>query len=110
MANNNDSNEHPWVDERLRSLDAPDVEPNYDAARGRLRERDATARRRRRQWTTAVAIVAAILVLASLPWPRAAAQRLWDRLTLGRVEVVRVAQENLRPDKLFDFKEEGDQP
>ena len=110
MANNNDSNDNRWVDERLQSLDAPDVEPNYDAARGRLRERDATARRRRRQWTTAAAIVAAILVLAALPWPRAAAQRLWDRLTLGRVEVVRVAQEHLpEPVNPFDWKEDNDE-
>src|SRR5215467_3484579 len=110
MANTNDPNENRWVDDRLRSLDSPQVEPNYDAARGRLRERDASARRRRRAWTTAVAIVGTILVLAALPWPRAAAQRLWDRLTLVRVEVVPVAQDNLRPEKLFDFKEEGDEP
>jgi hypothetical protein len=110
MANNNESNENRWVDERLQSLDAPDVEPNYDAARGRLRERDASARTMRRRWTTAAAIAAAILLLAALPWPRAAAQRLWDRLTLGRVEVVRVAQEHLpEPVNPFDWKEENDE-
>jgi hypothetical protein len=110
MANTNDSNEHRWVDERLQSLNSPDVEPNYDAARGRLRERDASARRVRRRWTTAAAIVAAILLLAALPWPRAAAQRLWDRLTLGRVEVVRVAQEHLpEPVNPFDWKEDNDE-
>jgi hypothetical protein len=110
MANTNDPNENRWVDERLRSLATPEVTPNLDAARGRLRERDASARRRRRAWTTAAVIVGGILVLAALPWPRAAAQRLWDRLTLVRVEVVPVAQDNLRPEKLFDFKEEGDEP
>ena len=110
MANTNDPNENRWVDERLRSLATPELKPNLDAARGRLRERDASARRRRRAWTTAVAIVGTILVLAALPWPRAAAQRLRDRLTLVRVEVVPVAQDNLRPEKLFDFKEEGDEP
>src|SRR5262245_60667742 len=111
MANNNDTKENRWVDERLQSLGAPEVDANLDAARGRLRERDASARRRRRAWTTAAAIVGAILVLAALPWPRAAAQRLWDRLTLVRVEVVPVAQDNpVQPEKLFDFKEEGDQP
>src|SRR6516165_8491948 len=110
MANTNDSNEHRWVDERLQSLNSPDVEPNYDAARGRLRERDASARRVRRRWTTAAAIAAAILLLAALPWPRAAAQRLWDRLTLGRVEVVRVAQEHLpEPVNPFDWKEDNDE-
>jgi hypothetical protein len=110
MAHTNDPNENRWVDERLRSLGTPEVKANLDAARGRLRERDASARRRRRAWTTAAVIVGAILVLAALPWPRAAAQRLWDRLTLVRVEVVPVAQDNLRPEKLFDFKEEGDEP
>jgi len=111
MANNNDEKENRWVDERLQSLGTPKVDANLDAARGRLRERDASARRRRRAWTTAAAIVGAILVLAALPWPRAAAQRLWDRLTLVRVEVVPVAQDNpVQPEKLFDFKEEGDQP
>src|SRR5215469_12529894 len=110
MATNNDANKNRWVDERLRSLNTPEVEPNLDAARGRLHERDASARRQQRAWTTAAMIVGAILVLAALPWPRAAAQRLWDRLTLVRVEVVPVAQDNLRPEKLFDFKEEGDEP
>jgi len=110
MANSNHTNDDGWVDERLRSLDAPPVEPSYQAARGRLRERDASARRVRRTWTTAAAIAAAILLLAALPWPRAAAQRLWDRLTLGRVEIVQVAQENLpQPVNPFDWKEDEDQ-
>jgi hypothetical protein len=111
MANNNDANENRWVDERLRSLETPELEPNYDAARGRLRERDTSARTTRRRWTTAAAIGAAILLLAALPWPRAAAQRLWDRLSLGRIEVVRVAQENLpQPVNPFDWKEDNDEP
>ena len=110
MANNNDPSENRWVDERLQSLDTPEIEPNYDAARGRLRERDAAARRVRRRWTTAAAIVGAMLVLAALPWPRAAAQRLWDRLTLGRVEVVRVTQANLpQPVNPFEWKEDDDE-
>jgi hypothetical protein len=111
MANSNDTNESRWVDERLQALETPDVEPNYDAARGQLRERESAARRSRRAWTTAAAIAAAMLVLLALPRPRAAAQRLWDRLTLGRVEVVRVAQENLpQPVNPFDWKEENDEP
>src|SRR5262252_4881869 len=110
MAKNNDTSDDGWLDERLRSLDTPPVEPNYQAARGRLGDRDASARRVRRRWTTAAAIAAAILLLAALPWPRAAAQRLWDRLTLGRVEVVRVAQENLpQPVNPFDWKEDNDE-
>jgi len=111
MATNNDPNENHWVDERLASLESSPIEPSHGAARARLRDREASASRSRRAWTTAVAIGAGILLLAALPWPRAAAQRLWDRLTLGRVEVVPVAQDNLaQPDKLFEFKEEGDEP
>jgi hypothetical protein len=108
MANDNDANDNGWIDERLRSLDPPDVDVNYDAARGRIREREAAAMRSRRAWATAAAIGAAILVLAALPWPRAAAQRLWDRLSLGRVEVVQVAHEEAV--KPFEMKEEGDEP
>jgi hypothetical protein len=111
MANNNDANESGWVDKRLQSLATPEVESNYDAARGRLRERDASARRLRRRWTTAAAIAAAILVLAALPWPRAAAQRLWDRLSLGRIEVVRSTRNDLpQPFNPFDWKEDNDAP
>src|SRR5215471_9436286 len=110
MANNNDANETGWVAERLQSLDTPNVVVNHDAARGRLREREASAQRSRRAWATAAVIGAVILVLVALPWPRAAAQRLWDRLTLGRVEVVRATQENLpQPVNPFDWKEENDE-
>jgi hypothetical protein len=108
MANNNDANENGWLEERLQSLDTPNVDVNYDAARGRLREREVAARRSRRAWATAAAIGAVILVLVALPWPRAAAQRLWDRLSLGRVEVVPVAHEEAV--KPFEMKEEGDEP
>jgi len=109
MANNKDTDR--WVDERLQALQAPEIEPKHDVARARLRERAAAARRSRRAWTTAAAIGAAILVLAALPWPRAAAQRLWDRLTLHRVEVMQVTGRD-RPDpgKLFEGKEESDAP
>src|SRR5215472_10688354 len=104
MANNSDANDNRWVDERLRSLGTPEVDSNLDAARGQLRERDASARRRRRAWTTAAVVVGAILVLAALPWPRAAAQRLWDRLSLGRIEVVRSTRNDLpQPVNPFDW-------
>lgn len=110
MANNSDANENRWVDERLRSLGTPEVDSNLDAARGQLRERDASARRRRRAWTTAAVVVGAILVLAALPWPRAAAQRLWDRLSLGRIEVVRSTRNDLpQPVNPFDWKEDNDE-
>src|SRR5580765_1103500 len=110
MATNNDPNENHWVDERLASLESSPIEPSHGAARARLRDREASASRSRRAWTTAVAIGAGILLLAALPWPRAAAQRLWDRLTLGRVEVMQVTRRDLPdPSKLFDGKEESDE-
>jgi hypothetical protein len=45
-------------------------------------------------WATAAACVACVAVLV-LPAPRAFAQRLWDRLFLGRVEVVRINFDDL---------------
>jgi hypothetical protein len=105
MAN---SNEDRWIDERLAALESPQFEPTHVTAGARLRDREAAASRSRRAWTTAVAVVVVILVLAALPWPRAAAQRLWDRLSLRRVEIVQLArQEAINP---FQMKEDGDQP
>jgi hypothetical protein len=96
MANDNDSNESRWVEERMGSLDAPGgFQPDVAGARIRLRKREAAAATRaRRAWTAGVIAAAGLAVLA-LPWPRAAAQRLWDRLTLGRVEIVQVSRKDL---------------
>jgi hypothetical protein len=111
MANTNDTGENRWVDEQIASLESPALERSHAAARAKLRDREAAASRSRRAWTMAVAIGVGILVLAALPWPRAAAQRLWDRLTLHRVEVMQVARRDLPdPRKLFEGKEESDAP
>jgi hypothetical protein len=111
MANSNDTRENRWVDERLASLESPPFEPSHVIARTRLRDREMAASRSRRVWTTAVAIVVVMLMLAALPWPRAAAQRLWDRLSLRRVEVVQVSQQDLpTPVDPFQWKEDQDQP
>ncbi len=99
MANHNDDH-HDWVDERLRSLDGPrGAQPNASQARVRLRDRhDAVVRAaRRRTWMLAVAGVVLLAVL-SLPWPRAAAQRLLDRLTLGHITVIDTARQDLSGD------------
>jgi hypothetical protein len=87
MANSNDMHESQWVEERLRALEATgDFQPDVVRARVRLRERsDGATMRVRRVW---LAVAAACLVLVALPWPRAGAQHLWDRIVLGRVEVV----------------------
>ena len=99
MANNNDAHESRWVEDRLGALDAPgEFQPDVAGARLRLRQRDATAATRtRRAWTAGVLAAAGLTVLA-LPWPRAAAQRLWDRLSLGRVEIVQVSRKDLPED------------
>jgi hypothetical protein len=96
MAKNNESNESRWVEERLGALETPsEFQTDVAGARVRLREREASAAKRSsRAWTTAVIAAGGLTVLA-LPWPRAAAQRLWDRLTLRRVEVVQISRKDL---------------
>jgi hypothetical protein len=95
MANNSDPNERDWVDERLDTLKTADAsQPDIVRARERLRERqDTPVSRRYRAWVLAAA--AGCVVLIALPWPRAVAQHLWDRLLLGRVAVVQVESEGL---------------
>jgi hypothetical protein len=95
MANNNDRNDRDWADERLDTLKTTD-EPEPDAirARAKLRARQSgPAPRSRSVWLLAAA--AACLLLAALPWPRALAQQLWDRLVLGRIAVVQVDSEGV---------------
>jgi hypothetical protein len=81
--------EHAWVDERVDALAPRDFDPDATAAWARLRNRDARPRAGGLLLRVGVGVAACIVVLM-LPWPRAAAQRLWDRLTVGRVEVVSV--------------------
>lgn len=101
MATNNDSFDGSNVDERVKALEASrDLQPDVVRARGRLEERRALAAKRRRGvWATAIA-GGACLVLFALPWPRAAAQRLWDRLVVGRVAVVGNARRDV-PESLI---------
>jgi hypothetical protein len=95
MANNNDRDEIDWVDERLATLKTVDeTEPDVIRARTKLRERQSgSAPRRRGMWLLAAA--AACLAVAALPWPRAMAQQVWDRLMLGRIAVVQVDEEGV---------------
>ena len=95
MANNSERNDCDWVDERLDALKAANgSEPDVDRARLALRVRQgAPASRTRGMWMLAVA--SACLVLAALPWPRALAQQVWDRLVLGRIAVVQVDSEGV---------------
>ena len=110
--NNNPPDDERFVDDRLKTLDSGEpVRIEQARARARLQRRlDARRPWRPALWFVAT-VVATVLVFAAFPWPRAAAQRLWDRLTLGRMEVVRVTQANLpQPLNLFDWKEENDEP
>src|SRR3954447_2144159 len=52
------------------------------------------ARHRRRLWMM-MAIGMVTVIVFALPWPRATAQRLWDRLTVHRIEIVQISRPNL---------------
>jgi hypothetical protein len=95
MANNSDPNDRDWVDERLNTLKTADEsEPDISRARAKLGARQSgPAPRGRGVWMLGAA--AACLVLAALPWPRALAQQVWDRLLLGRIAVVQVDSEGV---------------
>src|SRR5688572_7740952 len=95
MANNSDPNDRDWVDERLDTLKTADEsEPDIERARAKLHARQGgPVPRSRSVWLLAAA--AACLLLAALPWPRALAQQLWDRLVLGRIAVVQVDSEGV---------------
>jgi hypothetical protein len=93
---NNDPLENRWVDEHLGALAEPEgFRPDVAKARARLRGRQETASYWvHRTWAVAVIGVAALGTVA-FPGPRAAAQRLWDRLTLGRVQVIQNSRTDL---------------
>ena len=100
MANNNDRPVNPanhverWVEERLETLEpAREYEPDPVHARAKLTARQSDVPTGRRVWIALA--VAGCLALAALPWPRAMAQELWNRLLLGRVAVVQIDREDL---------------
>ena len=88
-----------WVDDQLNTLSAPDgSSPNLAHAREELRDRTTKhARQRRAMWVVGAT---ALVALAVLPWPRAAAQQIWQRLFASRVEVIQVESEGL-PESLI---------
>jgi hypothetical protein len=83
-------NEDRWVADRIATL-APAWRPDRQAA-GRVLESRLTVRRPKRLWIAAAA--AACLVVATLPATRAGAQELWMRLTVSRIDVVRLDLSN----------------
>jgi hypothetical protein len=91
MEKSEDNSVSAWVDARMETL-APPQGWIPDRERGLQRLRDGQRREapQRRSWIWASAAAAAVcLVALALPAPRALAQRLWERLFIGRIEVVR---------------------
>jgi hypothetical protein len=92
MANSNDANDDHWIEERLQSLEVGEFQTDAGLARDQLRQRTiAAAQRQRRAW---IAAASGCLAVAILPWPRAVAQQIWNRVLVRRVVVVEV----VRPD------------
>ena len=119
MANSTDRDDALWFEERIAALE-PSETFQVDGRRGRARfdalraargNDPSTAarsdtryslpcrgtRRVRRLWLVAVA-TSAVAVLVS-PWPRAAAQRLWDEFFVSRVTFVEINRDDV-PDEV----------
>src|SRR5262245_16812619 len=76
-----------WANARLADSDLPSGWPDEDGARKRLEQRIAGRRPHRIVlWMTAAAAVCAALLI--VPQSRAVAQRLWDQVFLGRLQVL----------------------
>lgn len=94
MANNNDEHHSRWLDDQLDTLTpADDYEPDTTRARARLHDRQSVRPHRRGMWMALA--IAGCLALLALPVPRALAQEFWNRLILGRVEVVQIDRKDL---------------
>ena len=75
-----------WVNQRMVAAHDPAEWPDTAAGRRRLDQRIARRTPRVRLWAAAtVAVCAAIL---ALPPSRAVAQRFWDQVVLGRIQVL----------------------
>lgn len=105
---NSEHDDGRWVDERLEALAPGGFDPDVAAARARLRDRESRSTSGPRVLWVAAAAVCLVAVL--LPWPRAAAQRLWDRLMLSHVEVVSVQRPDVPPHVMAFFQMEEQEP
>ncbi|MBY0373302.1 MAG: hypothetical protein K2Q23_04865, partial [Bryobacteraceae bacterium] len=79
-----------WVESKLATL-SPAWQPNLARALSSQKPR-----KQLRSWV--LAATAGSLLLVSLPQTRALAQDVWRRLTLGRIEAVRVDLSSLPVD------------
>jgi hypothetical protein len=75
-----------WVDQRMGASGPASEWPDLAAGWRRLDQR--IARRPRRLWLWAGATAAVCAAVFALPGPRVVAQRLWDQVVLGRIQVL----------------------
>jgi hypothetical protein len=88
-------NTSEWVDAKLANL-ASTWEPNPQQARARLAAREGSVGLAPRRLRLAAAFAGcALCILVVIPGTRAVAQRIWDKLFLGHVTVLRVNTEAL---------------
>lgn len=106
MAIDNDSTGRVSVGECLRTLEPPpDFEPDLHAARARLRERHGRSSAPVRRVSRLAALGAVMVVVLALPWTRALAERVWDRLTVSRIQIVQISGRDVPIDvaSMFTF-------
>jgi hypothetical protein len=75
-----------WVDRRMATAALPTDWPDAAAGRRHLDQRVTSRPHRMTQW--AVATAAVFVMLLAFPPTRAVAQRLWDQVVLGRIQVM----------------------
>lgn len=113
MANNNESNLAPWVDEHLAKLDsAVDWQPDITLGRARLDQRRANERAagRRVTWSVMAALAGCAGVLA-FPAPRGIAQRCvgaCESLFVNVATMPRVLPSQTAPDFSLEDASGGD--
>ena len=75
-----------WVNQRVRVSGVPAAWPDVDTAWNRLEDR--LTRRSAGVWVWAAAAAAVCAFVFAVPASRAVAQRLWDQVILGRIQVL----------------------
>src|ERR1700704_663160 len=100
MENVNTTDLSQWVRKCAATVAPPaDWEPSVDLARTRIKSRLSPRPATRRYWLAGAATACAISAGFVLePSTRALAQQLWQWITVGRIEVVRVDFDSL-PDE-----------
>ncbi|HEU4389716.1 MAG TPA: hypothetical protein VFV34_18065 [Blastocatellia bacterium] len=105
MDNKTELETQRWVEERMALLAVPDDwEPDTDEARARFHKQIAQPRRGQlRIWLPRVAMagLACLVLLFAIPKTRAWTERLWQWLTVRKVDVVQADFERLRGKWLF---------